>query len=418
MATSRDDTSRIDATGTVHPIGREASQYFRARAGDWSLVPAPPGIALMRRTGTTDAVLKIAGEIRTPGGLCDVVALASQSQWIGELYVISEAGTRSFMFDRGQVIWATTTVPDERLGVMLLRFGVISEEQLERALQESNASGKRIGESAIGLSLVSPETLYPLMARQVEEVFYAGLHVSEGAFYFFDRFDERMIGRRFNLSAAGLMMEGLRRMDEMRFFRDKVPNRDYVPSKTNAAGKKAPDGTEKVFDAVDGKRTIAQIGDATGQLEFEVTKAVFQLIGAGVVQVTAPRPETVDAIVEVFNPAFAEIHTVSDAAGKGAILRDGLSRFATGAGIYDPLFMGAGPSTEGVFKAGVIARNVQALAGDDPESWLARLLYDYAGFALFQCESFLSREDRQSLARRVMELLKPVRPLIDKATRQ
>lgn len=370
----------------------------------------------MRRVGTSDAILKIAGEIRTPGGLCDVVALATQSAWVGELYMISEAGTRSFFFDKGTVIWATTTVPDERLGVMLLRLGVISESQLELALQESTASGKRIGESAMGLSLVSPEALFPLMARQVEEVFYAALHVSEGAFYFFDRFDERLIGRRHNLNAAGLMMEGARRMDEMRFFREKIPNRDYIPTPSGGT-KKAPEGTEKVLEACDGKRNIAQIGDATGQLEFEVTKAVFQLVSAGLVQVTAARPESPEAIVEVFNPAFLEIHQKSDAAGKGAILRDGLSRFATGAGIYDPLFLGAGPANDGTFKSAVVARNVQALAGEDPESWLARLMYDYAGFALFQCESFLSREDRQSLARRVMDLLKPVRPLIDKAQR-
>ena len=35
--------------------------------------------------------------------------------------------------------------------------------------------------------------------------------------------------------------------------------------------------TEKIFDAVDVKRTIAQIGDATGQLEFEVVKQAEQL---------------------------------------------------------------------------------------------------------------------------------------------
>src|SRR5262245_11218656 len=134
----REDVARIDATGTMHPVGRYASQYQRARAGEWVLVPAPPDLAIFRRAGTTGAVLKIAGEIRTPGGLYDVVSIAAQSGWVGELFVISEEGTRSFFFERGIVVWATTTIPDERLGKMLVRYGILTEEDLERAMEKSS----------------------------------------------------------------------------------------------------------------------------------------------------------------------------------------------------------------------------------------------------------------------------------------
>ncbi len=403
----RDDLLRVDQTGTVHPVGRTASQQLRARAGEWRLLPSPRDLLLFRKA-TGGAVLKLAGEIFTPGALCDVVALVAQSNWKGELIVLGEAGTRTVFFEQGNVIGAATNVPEERLGEMLYQFGVITREQLETIVQTSATSGKRLGESAIELGFVSAEEMYPMMAKQVEAVFYAALRVGDGTFFFFDRFDEKAIGRRHNLNAAGLLMEGARRMDEMQFFREKIPSEHIVPVPT-ASGKKVPEELQAVFAQCDGKRSIADIGRRIGELEFEVTKAVFQLLNAGLVLAKTPRPEGAEAIVEAFNAPIMLMHQTCDSAGKGSELRDGLSRFATGGGIYDPLFMAAGPNQQdGTFKPERVASNIAALAGDDPDSWITQLMMDYVGFGLFHSESLLGREAHQRLMEAVSLMLKPL----------
>lgn len=411
----RDDLLRVDGTGTVHPVGRAASQALRPRVGEWRIIPSPKELIIARAMSSGDAVLKLAGEIRTPGALCDIVALAAQSGWKGELVVLAEAGTRSFYFDGGTVIGASTNIPEERLGETLYRFGVITREQLDTIVKASADTGKRLGEAAIELGIVAAEKLFEMMARQVEEVFFAAVHVSEGSFYFFDRFDEKNILRRHNMNASGLLMEAARRMDEMRFFREKIPNENYIP--VAVPGKKPPDDLTDVFAHIDGTRSIADIGRATGQLEFEITRAVFQLVSSGCVYVNAPRPRGPEAIIETFNPALAIVHERCDAAGKGSELRDGLSRFATGGGIYDPLFMGAGPQPhDGTLKPNRIANNIAALAGEDPDAWLVGLMNDYVGFALFHAESLLPRDVQQKLLGDVMEILKPVRPLLEGAS--
>jgi hypothetical protein len=408
----RDDLLRVDGTGTVHPVGRAASQALRPRAGEWRIIPTPKELIIARSMTGGDAVLKLAGEIRTPGALCDIVALAAQSMWKGELVVLDERGTRSFYFDGGTVIGASTSVPDERLGETLYRFGVITREQLEEIIQSSSKTGKRLGEAAIELGIVSGEKMFEMMARQVEEVFFAAVHVSDGSFFFFDRFDERNILRRHNLSGQGLLMEAARRMDEMRFFREKIPNDNYVP--VRVTGKTPPEDLDDIFQLIDGQKSIADIGRATGQLEFEITQKVFQLVSSGCCFVNAPRPRGPEAIVETFNPALTLVHQKCDAAGKGAELRDGLSRFATGGGIYDPLFMGAGPQqSDGTLKPNRIASNIAALAGEDPDAWLVGLMNDYVGFALFHAESLLPREVHQKVIADVMEMTKPVRPLLE-----
>jgi hypothetical protein len=411
----RDDLLRVDSTGAVHPVGRAASQQLRPRAGEWRLIASPKELIVARSVSWGDAVLKLAGEIRTPGALSDIVALAAQSGWRGELIVLAEAGNRSFYFDSGAIIAALTTVPEERLGETLYRFGVITREQLETIVRATAETGKRLGEVAVERGIVSAEKLYAMMAQQVEEVFFAAIHVAEGAFYFFDRFEEKNILRRHNLNAGGLLMEAARRMDEMRFFREKVPSDQYIP--TAVAGKRPADDLVVVFDQCDGEKSIADIGRATGRLEFDVTRAVFQLVSSGCVTVIAPRPRGPEAIVDTFNPALLAVHARCDSAGKGADLREGLSRFATGGGVYDPLFMGAGPLQDGSLKPDRIGRNIAALAGEDPDAWLVELMNDYVGFALFQAESMLSRDAQAQLLADVMEILKPLRPLVDAGPR-
>ncbi len=422
MAATNGESLRVDATGTIHPVGRVASQQLRSRTGEFELLPSPGEVILARSAGMQGS-LKMCGEIRTPGALCDVVSLATQAQWVGELVVVAAAGRRSFFFDRGLVISVLTTVPDERLGEMLYRFGVLTREQLEEIVRVTTASitarraerpgsPRRLGEVAIALGHVTSEQLYPMMARQAEEVFYAALHVANGTYYFFDRLDESQIVRRHNLNAGALLMEGARRMDEMSYFRQKVPNEDWIPVPIPSAKKPGEDAVA-VLANVDGRRTVAEIGRLMGLLEFEVTRAIFQLVNGGHVQMLAPCLSGPEAIVEAINPGLVEIHARCDALGKGTEIREGLARFATGTGVYDTLFMNAGPASDGSLQSEGVSRNLVALAGVDPDAWLAQLLSDYIHFALFQTESLVPREVQGVLHARVSEILRPVRPLLD-----
>jgi hypothetical protein len=112
------DELRVDATGTVHPLGRKASQELRGRTGEWTLLPAPAEILVAVRAGERRS-LRLAGEIRAPGALCDVVAMIAQGSWGGELVVLDGETGRSIFFERGFVVGASTSVPSERLGEIL-----------------------------------------------------------------------------------------------------------------------------------------------------------------------------------------------------------------------------------------------------------------------------------------------------------
>jgi hypothetical protein len=405
---------RIDATGMVHPVGRAASQQLRARAGEWRLLPAPPEVVLAlrpsERAGETRP-LRLAGEVRTPGGLCDVIAMIAQGSYGGELVVAEEEASRTIFFEAGNVVGATTTVPGERLGEILWRFGAVTREQLDQVVRAADQSGKRVGEAAIELEFVDSEELFQMMARQVEEVFFAAVHVGRATFFLFDGFDPSRLARRHHLSTGHLLMEAARRMDELRFFREKIPDDGWVPALlAPASGRKPPPELVEVLAQCDGRRSIAEIGRRIGQLEFEVTRSIFQLATAGFVNVVPPRPEGPAAIAQAINTVLGEIHRACDAAGVGKALRTGIEQFAVGSGVFMPLLNGAGPLEEGTLRPERIARNVAALAGEeDPDGWLAEQLFEYVGFALFHAGSLLPRDVQRALDARVAELLRPLR---------
>jgi hypothetical protein len=400
---------RIDSTGTVHPVGRDASQALRARVGEWSLLRSPPEVVLALRSGEAERALRLAGEVRAPGALCDVVSLIAQTGWGGELAILEEEASRSIFFEAGQVVSATSTVPAEKLGEILWRFGAITREQLDEVVRTAERSGKRLGETAIELEFVGRDELFRMMARQVEEVFYGAVHVARAMFYLFDGFDEARVVRRYHLSTAQLLMEAARRMDELRFFREKVPSDAWIPVPIPAGGRKSPPELVELLSQCDGRRSVAEIGRRIGQLEFEVTRGVFQLVAAGLVAVTPPRPEGVAAIVETYNRAIVEIHLACDEAGSGHELRAGLEQFAMSTGVYVPLFSGAGPGEDGALRAERIAQNAAAIGGNAGDPWLTQQLLEYAGFALFHAGSLLPREAEAALKARVAEVLRALR---------
>jgi hypothetical protein len=325
---------------------------------------------------------------------------------------MSPQATRTVYFDNAQVISASSTAEGERLGEVLYRYGALTREQVDAAAKAVTGE-LRFGEAAVKLGFISREKLFQLMARQTEEVVYAVLLVSDGMFYFLDNYEEGRLTAHLNLSVGSLLMEGVRRMDETRYFRERVPSELHVPARV--AGRQPPESEElrPFYDAIDGQHSIADLCRVVGQGEFEVTHAIFQLVQSGSVVVHPPRPTGPAAKVARFNEAASLLLSTIDDLGRGPEIRDQLASFATGAGIYDALFMGAGPAPDGTLDVDRIGQNIQMLAGpgEAGETMLSQWLYEYASFGLFVAEPILrTSEKHATIARKVGELIAPLAP--------
>ena len=401
---------RVDGTGTVHAVGRDASQALRARVGEWSLLRGPPEVLLAVRSGEAGRPLRLAGEVRAPGALCDVVSLITQAGWGGELVILQEEATRSIFFETGQVVSAATTVPGEKLGEILWRFGAITRDQLDEVVRTAERNGKRVGETAIELEFVGPDELFRMMARQVEEVFYGAVHVAQAMFYLFDRFDESRIGRRYHLSTGQLLMEAARRMDELRFFREKVPSDAWIPVPVRDERPQAAPGARRAPHAVrrPAQRRRDRATHRSARIRSDARRVPARRRGA--------RRRDARRVRRAWPPSSrrttgrsSRFTAPATRRAPGSVLRSGLEQFTMSTGVYVPLFSGAGPADDGSLRAERIAQNLAAIGSDAGDAWLTQQLLEYAGFALFHAGSLLPREAEATLNARVAEILRALR---------
>ncbi len=206
-------------------------------------------------------------------------------------------------------------------------------------------------------------------------------------------------------------MDAVTRIDEARYFRQKIPSDDYVPVRLEGSTPPADEFVE-TWKAVDGRSSVAEIGRVTGKGEFVTSKHLYALVQSKHVAIHPPRAEGGPAgLVSAANSALLVIHRYADAAGKGEALRESLASFAVGAGVYDILFRGAGPDAEGVLDAkGVAENSVLVAAGSDPENILKQMLHEYVSFALFSAGTALGSEKENELKKELGSVLGKLRP--------
>lgn len=416
MQDPRAELVRIAANGEAHAIGRVASQRLREREGTFRVLPAPHHVVFMRYTGEDGrrddcdgAIVRLAGEITHPGALCDVLAMLAQTGWRGELFVLEGEVQRSLFFDQGNVLGVATTANSEHLGAIMYRFGAISKDEYAATLQRVQR-GERFGDVAVELGYATREQIYAHIRRQVEEVTFTALMVSDGTFYFLDGFDESRLAAGHAVSANSLLMDAVTRMDEMKYFRSKIPSKDHVPVRSE--GRDAPtDETLECYQAIDGKRSIEEIGRVTGKGEFGVTKQIYALVQSKHVVVRPPRLGGPAALVETANEGLRLVCAAATANGRWPEVASSLATFVAGAGVYDILFVRAGPNEQGELDAARVAENsLIVAAGADPEALVKQLLHDYLCFAVFSAGGLLGAAVEEQLRRDVAPLLALLRP--------
>lgn len=418
MTNPRDELVRVDAQGVAHPIGVVASQRMRPHTGTYRLLPAPAHVILMRYTGDDGhidledgAIVRLAGEIVVAGATCDIFALVAQTGWRGILSVHQGDQERRIYIDQSNVVGVRSNVGEERLGRVMYRYGHINEEELSR-IEAQLTSTKRFGEIAVELGIVNRETIYKAFVQQITEVVVGAMHVADGTYFFLDGFDDQDLTTRHAISINSLLMDGVTRMDEVRYFSEKVPSIDHVPAPTGRGEAPSPE-LEDVYRHIDGKTSIRQIGRTTGLGEFETMKKVYSLLQSKFVVIRPPLsgggPR---AIVAAANDVLAAVFRRAEVAGTGDDLRTGLSQFTTGQGVfYDLLFRGAGPHPDGKLDADVVAENAPLVdEGGDVEHSLRKLLFDYVSFALFSVGATIGQDGEAELLREVELSLSALRP--------
>lgn len=426
MASATDDsvdlTLEISESGEILAVSRAARRRLAAAAGRWRLVPSPPGVVLLSRVDDTGAKtggkVALAGEVSGPGVLADVINFIHFNQWDGALSVVADASRRTLAFAKGQLLGAASNLPEDRLGAMLVRFGLVSAVQLAESVREVTPQ-RRLGSVLVERGYMSSTDLFDGVRRQAEEIFYAVLLQRRGSFFVIKE-GEPIAAVRLHLDTQALLLEGLRRIDEMTYFRDKLPGPDVVLVHRGPPPDTLAHDVLAVYGLIDGRRTLVEISREAKLGEFAATKAAFELLQRGCAAVRAatalPRgrntipPSGSTALVDAYNVALTRIHAACGAAGKPATVKDGVTAFIAGSDRFASLFAGTHIGDDGSLPGPTLVANARKLPGESGMNLLTDALQELVVFVLFLAEGSIDRGAEQAVHEQLAKTLAHLTP--------
>ena len=248
--------------------------------------------------------------------LADIFQLIGLQRKTGVLTLRGKDDNVTVTFLDGKVVGADSSSHrlETRLGHVLMKSGMLTQEQLGRALEIQKETLQRLGFILTHYQIISTDSLKHALQLQILQIIYRLFRWKDGEYHFsqettieYDR--DNVVP----ISAESILMEGARMIDEWPIiekrirsssmvFRKKASGAEIVvvggddvdevdfdsPSTAGAPKRKrTAGGTERiriseeekqVFDLLDGKRTVGDIIEMSRLSEFDTSKALYELL--------------------------------------------------------------------------------------------------------------------------------------------
>ncbi len=222
--------------------------------------------------------------------LADICQLLALGRKTGCLTITDRSDFGYIYFKGGRVIHASVLNRPDRLGELLVKNGVITREDLVKAMDEQKEAGQgRLGEILVRHGALAQEDVERWITVQIEEAVYHLFTWNQGSFHFNpDEMPDEKKVFLVSLNADGLLMEGARRVDEWSLIERKIPSLDLIfklvrdPQEQDDV--QLSQNQKKLLPLLDGSRTVSDMVHESGLVEFETGKALYELIQAGFVQ--------------------------------------------------------------------------------------------------------------------------------------
>jgi hypothetical protein len=213
-------------------------------------------------------------------------------QWLGGngktgmVRVEREGVSTKLFFESGHVVACVSDDPRHLLGQFLLFRDAITQTDLREAMAIQDSTGRGLPDILIQAGAISSSRLEKEVVAKAQETILALFEWPDATFWYREclQADDKAV--RVDLEVQELLLEGMRRLDEIARLRRVFPRPDMVPRRGE---KPAPQGmiedaaTRTIYESVDGRRSLAQIQLLAHGTEFQVYRRLARLLELGLV---------------------------------------------------------------------------------------------------------------------------------------
>ncbi|MFN0061343.1 MAG: DUF4388 domain-containing protein [Myxococcaceae bacterium] len=211
-------------------------------------------------------------------GIADILQLIGQQQKTGTLMLRSKDQEVRIMFHNGGIVGteSATRKKKELIGHMLVDAELITQRQLDDALDTQKRTLKRLGDVIVATGLLTQERFGQIVQLQASETLYKLFHWKTGTYAFEQGEVEDGPLSAKPLRAEAVLMEGFRMMDEWPFIQKQISRYDLtfekvkpLPPPVAAPPKTVDDELDDVFSEEkksEHKGDFASLGESERRL--------------------------------------------------------------------------------------------------------------------------------------------------------
>jgi hypothetical protein len=218
----------------------------------------------------------------TDVGLPEVLSFLKTTKKTGVLSMVQVGVRKSLFVLEGRVVFAASSLTQDRLGEVLLRGTKISADEYLRISQRIRG-GQRLGKVLVETGVLAPNDLWWGIEQQVKEIAWSLFTWDDGYFLFEENDRPRQEKITVQLDVSRLIVEGLRRVDGAGPVQSRFAPLDYILEPTGLESPLPLEPYEShVLGLVDGGRTIGEICQESeiGQAETRKVLHTYLAVGA------------------------------------------------------------------------------------------------------------------------------------------
>ena len=348
-------------------------------------------------------------------GIVDLLSFFNMFRKSGLLQFTLPGGSKELYLQNGEIVYATSTFPEEEIGEILYKLGKFDREILQGARQFANGEiplGKILADQGI----ITSQDLWAATKNQVETITYNLFAFHEGSYVYTNvKPDEDKIVS-LSMTTQNLIMEGLRRVDERALYIQQVKSLDAMPVATGKVPNDLDSISQRMVALVQsGVGDVSELLRRSGSGEFDALRLLSQLVERGVVSMEEAPTVAVEGVlgevVKIFNGVLVAMHGVVSA--KNPRFREEISRFLRDLPQpFSYVFRQTALKEDGSIDGGRILANLAGLEEGDKLRLLSESLSELVYMECIAARRELGAADSAELIKRVQVVSQRVRDLI------
>lgn len=219
-------------------------------------------------------------------GLADILQLIYFQRKTGVLNIEGKADTIKLSFINGCItdLESRKGIKTHRLGKILIKKGLITQKDLNTALETQKTKGIKLGNIFVRQGLVSKDDIAEIMQEQIIEIIAQIFAWKEGRYEFIPQ--EISIDKELaiSLDTQHLLMGGVRVVDELSVIEGKLDLDNIYKKVREPDSEQLSDAEKEILNLVDGDSDVSTIINISPYEDFETSKAIISLEEKGLIE--------------------------------------------------------------------------------------------------------------------------------------